>query len=82
MTLSGSVLVHSGRRPTLFWVSLASTEAELCDTVWTISSNDTDDPITLFSTEALSFTVIEWQYQQIGLQLCVSIWSSNCWGGN
>uniref|UniRef100_A0A3B4U5U3 Si:dkey-81h8.1 n=1 Tax=Seriola dumerili TaxID=41447 RepID=A0A3B4U5U3_SERDU len=26
VTLSGSVLVHSGRRPTLFWVSLASTE--------------------------------------------------------
>uniref|UniRef100_A0A8D3BGV9 Uncharacterized protein n=1 Tax=Scophthalmus maximus TaxID=52904 RepID=A0A8D3BGV9_SCOMX len=25
VTLSGSVLVHSGRRPTLFWVSLLST---------------------------------------------------------
>uniref|UniRef100_A0A8C6PSV5 Uncharacterized protein n=1 Tax=Nothobranchius furzeri TaxID=105023 RepID=A0A8C6PSV5_NOTFU len=29
VTLSGSVLVHSGRRPTLFWVSLNHTEQSL-----------------------------------------------------
>lgn len=29
VTLSGSVLVHSGRRPSLFWVSLIQTNSGL-----------------------------------------------------